>query len=76
MDDVHDNVEDEENDEDGDDLFDSVCAICDNGSELLWYIFLVSYRSFFSFWIFSVQFSHPVCFLLRVMHAWVIKTCE
>jgi len=27
-------------DSDGEDgLFDSVCAICDNGGELLWYVF-------------------------------------
>ena len=38
MDDGDDNVEDEENDEDDGGLFDSVCAICDNGGELLWYL--------------------------------------
>jgi hypothetical protein len=28
--------DDDEEDEDDGDLFDSVCAICDNGGELLW----------------------------------------
>lgn len=31
----NDDDDDEEDEEDGD-LFDSVCAICDNGGELLW----------------------------------------
>ena len=30
------NDDDDEEDEDDGDLFDSVCAICDNGGELLW----------------------------------------
>lgn len=34
----------DETEEDGSDeeneLFDSVCAICDNGGELLWYLFI------------------------------------
>jgi len=34
-------------DSDGEDeLFDSVCAICDNGGQLLWYIFFVGYFNF------------------------------
>lgn len=33
--DIKDNSESE--DEDDGDVFDSVCAICDNGGELLWY---------------------------------------
>lgn len=41
VDDVDDdNFEDAEEDESNeeDDLFDSVCAICDNGGDLLWYV--------------------------------------
>lgn len=33
-------VEDESNDDDDDNLFDSVCAFCDNGGQLLWYAFV------------------------------------
>ena len=32
----------EEEDDPNDDLFDSVCAFCDNGGEILWYAFLSS----------------------------------
>ncbi|KAG6793586.1 hypothetical protein POTOM_002801 [Populus tomentosa] len=42
VDDVEDdNFEDLEEDEsnDEDELFDSVCAFCDNGGNLLWYVF-------------------------------------
>ena len=37
----YDNFEDLEEDEsnDEDELFDSVCAFCDNGGNLLWYVF-------------------------------------
>lgn len=31
--------EDDPDAEEDDDVFDSVCAICDNGGELLWYAF-------------------------------------
>lgn len=44
VDDVEDdNFEDLEEDEsnDEDELFDSVCAFCDNGGNLLWYIFFL-----------------------------------
>lgn len=40
-------VEDESNDDD--DLFDSVCAFCDNGGELLWYAFVLSRHSLKNF---------------------------
>jgi hypothetical protein len=33
--DENNNESDEEEDED---LFDSICAICDNGGDLLWYV--------------------------------------
>lgn len=38
-DDVMEVVEDDPDAEEDDDVFDSVCAICDNGGELLWYAF-------------------------------------
>lgn len=34
-------VEDDSNDDD-ENLFDSVCAFCDNGGELLWYAFVLA----------------------------------
>lgn len=38
VDDVDDDILDEEEDEE-EDVFDSVCAFCDNGGDLLWYVF-------------------------------------
>lgn len=38
--DMVDEAEEDGSDEEGE-LFDSVCAICDNGGELLWYVFLL-----------------------------------
>lgn len=38
----------DESDEDSD-LFDSVCAICDNGGDLLWYAFFIPHFSSFIF---------------------------
>ena len=37
VDDVDDDILDEEEDEE-EDVFDSVCAFCDNGGDLLWYV--------------------------------------
>lgn len=37
VDDVDDDTLDEEEDEE-EDVFDSVCAFCDNGGDLLWYV--------------------------------------
>lgn len=39
MDEEIEDVDADESDEEPD-SFDSVCAICDNGGELLWYLFL------------------------------------
>lgn len=40
--DLIDEIDEDSDGEDG--LFDSVCAICDNGGELLWYVFSLSVR--------------------------------
>lgn len=70
LDDGNNNVEDEENDTSDDELFDSVCAICDNGGDLLWYALIFFFLCFlidhFLFLIFLHIFSHPACFLLHI----------
>ena len=45
IDDIDNGMIDEDSDGE-DELFDSVCAICDNGGQLLWYIFFVGYFNF------------------------------
>ena len=63
-DDVIDEIEDD--DDEQDDLFDSVCAICDNGGDILWYAFL-----FFFPWagvvcLFEVLFSFLHLFVIQL----------
>lgn len=41
-----DELEESDGSDEEDDLFDSVCAICDNGGDILWYVFFTILVSF------------------------------
>lgn len=43
VDDAEDILDDVGNEDEEDELFDTACAICDNGGELLWYELFVGY---------------------------------
>lgn len=55
VDEVRDTKGNESEEEDAD-LFDSVCSICDNGGDLLWYIFLPSNLS----WLLTLYLLHLI----------------
>lgn len=53
-------------------LFDSVCAICDNGGDLLWYALFISYSCIYSFdWMFFLVWL-GLLFLLLLLLLWLL----
>lgn len=63
--DIKDDADDDSEDES--DLFDSVCAICDNGGELLWYVFLF-FGNIFLYLLYNIQVLIQIVNIIKSMN--------